>query len=105
MRILGEMCFRAPGMGSTWEDITEQVIIQKILYKTGGVTKMIESIDQCYVCKDWYNEPSLQYIKIPDQNGYVKKPICKACLHKIEVRSSGLESRPKSGQLLMEGER
>jgi hypothetical protein len=53
---------------------------------------MIETIVKCYVCGDYYSETSLEAVMVTDQTGYIKKPVCRSCLKKIEARSSRKET-------------
>ena len=47
----------------------------------------METINQCYICKSWFVELSLERAKVPDQVGYLEKPVCKECLKEIQERS------------------
>ena len=63
-----------------------------------------KAINKCFVCGLWLFETDLEQIKIPDQAGYVKKPICKRCIRDIEGRSTEAgQADNKPPKLLMEG--
>lgn len=65
-----------------------------------------EAIDQCYICKLFYEERILKLVMVADQGGYVHKKICPKCTNDIKLRSNvGLASpqTDKTGELLMEG--
>ncbi len=50
----------------------------------------MESIQECYVCGQWYDEKALSKIKVPDQGaGHIEKPICSKCVQEIQERSRG----------------
>ncbi len=54
--------------------------------------KMMEAIQECYVCKQWFDEKALSKINVPDQGaGHVEKPICSKCIQEIQERSHGRE--------------
>jgi hypothetical protein len=61
---------------------------------------MIEIINQCYICKEWFEEKVLKVIRIPDQSGYVEKPVCPGCLDEIKTRSEGIPKKTPGGLLL-----
>ena len=49
----------------------------------------MEAIQQCYVCKEWFDEKVLLKVKVPDQTGYVEKPICPECIRKLRKDRKG----------------
>jgi hypothetical protein len=67
-----------------------------------------KKVDQCYICKNFLFEESLQPVEIKDQGGgYITKLVCGKCIDDIETNSlpdrlSAKESKPK--RLLMEEE-
>lgn len=48
---------------------------------------MLEKIDRCYICAEFFDATVLKPVKVPSQGGDVDKPICDQCLQDIEVRS------------------
>jgi hypothetical protein len=50
---------------------------------------MIEKIEKCYVCDQWFDVNDLRQIKVSSQGGDVEKPICEGCIEAIEKRSWG----------------
>jgi len=48
---------------------------------------MIEKIEKCYVCDQWFDVKALRQIKVPSQGGDVEKPICEGCIEAVEERS------------------
>lgn len=65
---------------------------------------MIETINQCYICKEWFEEKALKRIRIPYQSKYMERPICSGCLDEIKTQSEGIPKKDSS-RLLMQGER
>ena len=63
---------------------------------------MIETINRCYICKEWFEEKVLKSARVPDQSGYVEKPVCSGCLDEIKTRSEGIPKKNPRG-LLLEG--
>jgi hypothetical protein len=51
---------------------------------------MIDKIEKCYVCDQWFDVKALRQIKVPSQGGDVEKPICEGCVEAIEKRSRPL---------------
>jgi len=52
----------------------------------GEIRKEDLIFNQCYLCKEWWLEEDLVLIKIPDQAGYVEKPVCVDCLWKVKEK-------------------
>jgi len=48
---------------------------------------MIEKIDKCYVCSQWFDAKVLKPVRVPSQGGDVEKPVCEGCIHAVEERS------------------
>jgi hypothetical protein len=49
---------------------------------------MIDKIEKCYVCDQWFDVKALRQIKVSSQGGDVEKPICEGCIEAIEKRSN-----------------
>ena len=52
---------------------------------------MIEKIEKCYVCDQWFDVKALRQIKVSSQGGDVEKGVCKGCMDAVEERSWGEE--------------
>ena len=57
----------------------------------------LPTIEQCYVCRAWLFAKVIRYANVPDQTGYVKKPVCKSCIDQIRDRSFGTISNQPTG--------
>ncbi len=54
--------------------------------KDKGPDEESVTIDQCYICKDWWLKERMKTANVPDQTGYVAKPICPICLKNVRER-------------------
>lgn len=48
---------------------------------------MIEKIEKCWCCGNWFDVKVLQAVFVSSQGGDIKKPICEGCIEAIEKRS------------------
>lgn len=48
---------------------------------------MIDKIEKCYTCNQWFDVKALRQIKVSSQGGDVEKPVCEGCIEAVEERS------------------
>jgi len=58
---------------------------------------MIEKIEKCYVCDQWFDVNALRQIKVSSQGGDVEKLVCEGCIEAVEKRSKA--GTRKKGQV------
>lgn len=57
---------------------------------------MVDAIEKCYICGNYFIEAVLQKVRVPDQGGYVLKPVCKTCIENVESRSMPVNKEAKN---------
>jgi len=46
-----------------------------------------EIFDKCYLCCRWWWQRGMKHIRVPDQEGFIRKYICAECFTDVNGRS------------------
>jgi len=46
-----------------------------------------EIFDKCYLCGRWWWQRTMKHVRVPDQDGYVRKYVCMECFQDVNERS------------------
>jgi hypothetical protein len=54
-----------------------------------------EIFNKCYLCGRWWWQSTMKHVRVPDQDGHVRKYVCMECFRDVNDRSYQVLAKQK----------